>query len=62
MDFKDLIGKSVKVIDANDDVLIIEVGGRRYRIYPDYLCENWDCSGPGDPSNPFLVIEEVEEE
>ena len=62
MDFKDLIGKYVKVLKASEDELIIEVGGRRYRIYPDYYCEYWDCSGEDDPSNPFLVIEEVEEE
>jgi len=58
---EELKGKTVKVLEASEDGLVIEVGGRRYRIMPDYECYYYDCSGPEDPSSPFLVIEEVGE-
>ncbi|MCD6417630.1 hypothetical protein J7M00_02460 [bacterium] len=61
MHLKDLEGKSVKILRASEDEIVIEVGGRKYRIEPDYECYYYDCSGPEDPSSPFLVIEEVEE-
>ena len=55
----DLEGLDVSILRASEDELVIEVSGRRFRIYPDYDCELWDCSGDVDPSNPYLVIEEV---
>jgi len=58
---EDLRGKTVKVLEASEDGLVIEVGGKKYRIDPDYECYYYDCSGPEDPSSPFLVIREVEE-
>jgi len=61
MDFKDLVGKSVKVLKASEDELVIEVGGKKLRILPTYECEFWDCSGSDDPSNPYLILEEVSE-
>ena len=61
MEVQDLKGKTVKVLDASEDELIIEVEGKKLRIVPTYECEYWDCSGEDDPSNPFLIIEEVEE-
>ena len=58
-DIGDLEGLTVKVVEACEDELVIEVGGKKLRIQPDYECYFHDCSGPEDPSSPFLVLEEV---
>jgi len=57
----DLKGKTVKILEASEGELLIEVGGRKYYIVPDYECIYEDCSGPDDPSEPYLKLEEVEE-
>ena len=57
----DLEGVNARIVKASEDELVIEVGGRRFRIYPDYDCVYWDCSADDDPSNPYLIIEEVTE-
>ncbi len=58
-EISDLEGLDVSILRASEDELVIEVSGRRFRIYPDYDCELWDCSADDDPSNPYLIIEEV---
>jgi len=62
MHVRDLEGKTVKVLEADEEYLKVEVGGKVYYIVPDYDCEYWDCSGPNDPSAPYLRIVDDEDD
>ena len=51
----DLVGKVVRVVEADDYSMIIEVDGKRVRIDVDIDCEYWDeCS---DDIDAFLHYE-----